>query len=396
MNGHTRLVAVLGLALAASVLPTAAAANNTLTPAEVAEGWILLFDGDTLFGWAPRGTAEWEVTHGVVTHRAGTGGGALSTTTEFGDFQLALDFWIDATANSGVLLRGPTRGEITAANAYEVNIYDAHEQWPTGSLNEVARTRGRPQTTGQWNHYDLTAQGEQLTVRLNGEEVVSAQDAKFHRGTIALQQYRGTGVVKFRNIKLRPLGLKSLFNGKDLTGWKEVPGHQSVYSVTPEGWLNVKNGNGDLQTEGRYGDFVFQLEIISHGTHLNSGVFFRALPGQFWSGYESQIRNQWRGEDRTKPVDYGTGGIYNRQPARKVVASDREWFTKTIVAQGPHLAVWVNGYQVSDFTDTRPPNENARQGYRAQPGVISLQGHDPTTDLSFRNLRIAQLPPARP
>ena len=51
------------------------------------------------------------------------------------------------------------------------------------------------------------------------------------------------------------------------------------------------------------------------------------------------------------------------------------------------MATWVNGIQVADFTDTRPANTNARQGYRAEPGVISLQGHDPTTDLSFRNLR---------
>jgi hypothetical protein len=78
------------------------------------------------------------------------------------------------------------------------------------------------------------------------------------------------------------------------------------------------------------------------------------------------------------------------------VSSDREWFTMTIAAHGPHLATWVNGVQVTDFTDARPPHENARQGYRSKAGVLSLQGHDPTTDLSFRNLRIAELPPARP
>ena len=65
------------------------------------------------------------------------------------------------------------------------------------------------------------------------------------------------------------------------------------------------------------------------------------------------------------------------------------------MAHGPHIAVWVNGIQVSDFTDTRPPNDNARNGYRSKPGVISIQGHDPTTDLSFRSLRIAEMPPPR-
>jgi hypothetical protein len=137
------------------------------------------------------------------------------------------------------------------------------------------------------------------------------------------------------------------------------------------------------------------LECISHGKHLNSGVFFRCLPGQFWSGYEAQIRNQWEGNDRSKPVDYGTGGIYNRQPARKVVSSDKEWFTMTVVAHGNHLAVWVNGYQTADFTDNRKANPSARKGSKVDKGPISLQGHDKTTNLSFRNIRIADLPKAK-
>jgi hypothetical protein len=199
--------------------------------------------------------------------------------------------------------------------------------------------------------------------------------------------------VKYRNIRLRPLSLESIFNGKDLTGWTPIPGRPSVFSVTPEGWLNVKNGNGDLQTDRKWGDFVLQLEIISNGKNLNSGIFYRANLGKFWEGYEAQIRNQWMGEDRTKPVDFGSGGIYNRQPARKVVSSDHEWFTMTVIAAGQHHSTWVNGYQVADFTDTAAPSEeNARRGSRTTPGSITIQGHDPTTDLSFRNIRVAELP----
>jgi hypothetical protein len=309
---------------------------------------------------------------------------------------LHAEFWADDLVNSGVFLRCPLRGEISATNAYEVNIFDPHEKWPTGSINEVAKSLELSKTTGQWNTYDITAEGDHLVVRLNGKTAVDVRNGRQARGLIGLQNLKGEGSVRFRNLKLKPLGMKKLFNGKDLTGWKEIPERKSVFSVTPEGWLNVKNGNGDLQSESEYQDFVFQLEIFSNGTHLNSGVFFRAEKGQFWSGYEAQIRNQWQGEDRTKPVDFGTGGIYNRQPARRVVSNDREWFTMTIVAHGPHLATWVNGYQVADFSDPRPPRESARQGYRATAGVLSLQGHDPTTDLSFRSLRIAGMPASTP
>ena len=377
-------------------LPAAAPKPNSLTPEEVSSGWLLLFDGEGLFGWAPRGEARWEVADGVIRPKAGSGGGLLSTTTEFADYQLHVEFWIDKQANSGVFLRGPTSGDITLSNAYEVNIFDAHAKWPTASLSGIAQPKRKAKTVGKWNSFDLTVRGNYFLVELNGKTALEAEDGRHARGVIALQQLDGKGEIRFRNLKLRPLGLKSLFNGKDLKGWTLIPDRKSVYSVTPQGWLNVKNGNGDLQSNAEYGDFVFQLDILSNGTHLNSGVFFRAEKGQFWSGYESQIRNQWEGDDRAKPVDYGTGGIYNRQPARRVVSSDREWFTMTMAAQGPHLATWVNGIQVTDFTDPRPSNDNARQGYRAKAGVLSLQGHDPTTDLSFRNLQIAELPPARP
>jgi hypothetical protein len=188
------------------------------------------------------------------------------------------------------------------------------------------------------------------------------------------------------------MGLKPIFNGKDLTGWKEIPGKKSRFTVAAGGELNVNDGPGDLQTEEQWQDFVLQLEVFSNGNHLNSGVFFRCIPGAFWSGYEAQIRNEWKGNDRTRPVDYGTGGIYNRQPARKVVSSDREWFLMTVAAEGNHLAVWVNGYQTADFTDTRPANPSARKGTKTDKGPISLQGHDPTTDLRFRKIRIAELP----
>src|SRR5262249_51362000 len=162
-----------------------------------------------------------------------------------------------------------------------------------------------------------------------------------------------------------------------------------------------------------YDDFVLQLECISNGKHLNSGIFFRCLPGQYQQGYEAQIRNEFKDKDQkytveeydpktnkltgkkevlSRAFDYGTGAIYRRMPARKQVSKDNEWFTMTVVARGRHLATWVNGIQQVDWTDNRPAGKNAREGYYDEAGCISIQGHDPTTDLSFRDLRIAALP----
>ena len=228
-------------------------------------------------------------------------------------------------------------------------------------------------------------------VKLDGQLVLDYTDPKPPgRGFIGLQ-YR-IGQIEFRNIKLKPLGTKSIFNGKDLTGWKTYPDMKSVFSVTPDGVMNVTDGKGQLETEGRYADFTLQLEVFSNGKGLNSGIFFRCIPGETMNGYESQIHNGYRDGDRTKPVDCGTGGIFRRQNARRVVADDFTWFTMTLHADDKHVACWVGGYPVCDWTDRREPDPNPRKGVREEAGTIQIQGHDPTTDLSFRNLRIAVLP----
>jgi hypothetical protein len=208
--------------------------------------------------------------------------------------------------------------------------------------------------------------------------------------------YGEEGKIELRNLKLRPANTKPLFTGKNLDGWsinKADPKRMaSKWGVTKDGELSLKNGPGDLVSDKEFDNFVLQLECKSLGKWLNSGVFFRCVPWQYQNGYEAQIHNGFKGDDRTKPVDFGTGAIYRRIPARKVVSDDNEWFTMTVVAEGKHIATWVNGYQTVDWTDDRPANDNPRNGYRAAKGSLSIQGHDPTTDLLFRNMRIAELP----
>ena len=104
-----------------------------------------------------------------------------------------------------------------------------------------------------------------------------------------------------------------------------------------------------------------------------------------------QLHNGIQDGDRTKPADSGTGAIFRRVAARYVVASDREFLTAVLIAQGDRFASWVNGYQVVNWQDTRKPSDNPREGRRLEAGHISLQGHDPTTDLDFRSIEIHTL-----
>ncbi len=64
----------------------------------------------------------------------------------------------------------------------------------------------------------------------------------------------------------------------------------------------------------------------------------------------------------------------------------------TVVAHGNHFAVWVNGYQTAEHSDNRPFNKSARKGRKDDKGPFSIQGHDPTTNLSFKNIRVSSYP----
>ena len=363
---------------------------NVLTEEELAEGWILLFDGETLFGWQAANDSDWKADGGVISASNGTPG-LLHTTSQFGNYALKLDFRGVAGGNSGIFLRTTPEPTDVTQQCYELNIADWDDNdFPTGSF--VQRKKCETQhDSADWQSLEVTADGPRFIVKLDGQQILDYTDPKpTGRGFIGLQ-YR-KGLIQFRNIKLKPLGAQSLFNGKDLSGWKTYPHMASVFSVKPDGWMHAAGGPGQLETEGTYGDFTLQLEARTNAKGLNSGIFFRCIPGDKMNGYECQIDNDYKDGDRSKPADCGTGGIFRRQNARKVVPDDMKPFCMTIHTDGPHMATWVNGYQVCDWTDTREPDANPRRGLRLEPGTIIIQGHDPTTDLSLRNFNLSPLP----
>jgi hypothetical protein len=372
------------------------AQHNALTPKEVSEGWVLLFDGESLFGWTGEGKSRWRAEEGVLTPDGDTGW--LRTNAAFADFELKCDWRTGPEGNSGLFLRS-AKGDNPHETGYELQIWNQHPQFPTGSLlNHIKAKRVTP-AADRWHSYEIRAVGDRWTVKLNGKTVLDGRDAKSRAGHIGLQ-FNKDNKIEFRNIKLRPLGLAPIFNGKSVDGWKEVappkPAKVPAIWTVKNGMLNVLHGGGQLETEGVWDDFILQIDIRANTDdpkrHPNSGIFFRGDPGAYWAGYESQIRNEFKGDDRTQPVDWGTGAIYNRVAARKIVAEDNKFFTKTLIANGSHMAVWIDGYLVTDWEDTRPPDASARKGLRTKAGTIALQAHDPTTNLDFRNIRLAPFP----
>jgi hypothetical protein len=359
-----------------------------------------LFDGESLFGWSEEGSAEWDVKDGAIVVESG-GAGWLRSNASFADFKLHAEFKTAADGNSGIFLRSAVEGQ-PHVTGYELQIWDGHPQYRTGSLVNHLAAKQVTRDPGQWHRFDVEVRGERWTVHFNGEKVLEGREGKSLAGHIGLQFNPGKPIA-FRNLKLQPLGLRPIFDGKTLSGWNVVdsprPAKEKPEWTVRQGVLHVEKGPGQLETTGTYRDYVLQLEVRANSQnpnhHPNSGIFLRGEPGKYWDGYESQIRNEFKEGDRAQPVDFGTGGIYRKVPTRRVVSSDNEFFTKTIQIRNRHIAVWVNGELVSDWEDPDPEGKDVRKGEaRLTPGTISLQAHDPTTNLDFRNIRLAEFPPS--
>ena len=360
-----------------------------LTRQEILDGWLSLFDGESLFGWKPVTDANWHVADGEIRVERGKLG-LLRTTSQFDDFELKLEFKCGAETNSGVFLRTSPNPRNPLTDCYELNITNRQDHpYPTGSL--VARVAAQIGLENNvWHQVKVIADGSRFQVWINQQQTVDFVDPKpLGRGYLGLQFNEGS--IAFRNIRLRPLNVEKIELDDGLTNWNLDKKLESQFAMTPNGELEIRGGRGQIETRQVYGDFIFSFLCRTNAIGLNSGVFFRCIPGELMNGYESQIQNQFKNGDRSDPVDCGTGGIFRRVNARRVNANDKSWFAKTIIANGPHFAVWVNGYQVSDWTDKRQPHPNPRKGLRLQPGTIIFQGHDPTTDILMKEIRVREI-----
>jgi hypothetical protein len=169
--------------------------------AQSAAAWTTLFDGSNLNNWNPIGNANWRLADGGVEASSGTG--FLVSKASYADFELRVEVWVDPAANSGVFIRCSNPSEITAMNAYEVNIFDMRPDpaYRTGAIVNVAKPMSMVNAGNRWNTLEIGAKGPRLTVRLNDTPMVDVQDMTHARGPIALQY--GAGIVKFRNVQIR-------------------------------------------------------------------------------------------------------------------------------------------------------------------------------------------------
>jgi|SRR5215472_1047511 len=388
------------------VATSVAAADNSISKLEADDGWLLLFDGESLFGWTAMGAAHWQVAEGSLS--AASDGGYLRSNSAFADFTLKLDFRATADADSRIDARAAIDGD-PAETGYPIQIGDTKPVWPTGSIVKYFKAEAVHATPGQWHNVEATFSGDRISVKLDGRKVAEGQNSRAKAGVLMFGCSKA-GRVQFRNIKLKPLITKALFNGSDLSGWKTVgppppkkkgmlkkvipvgggKAKEAQWSVA-SGAIHGQGGVGQLETTAMYDDFVLQLAIRTNartkGEHAEGGIFFRGDAGQLSTGYEVPVRNDYRSGNRSLALPDSTGSIKGLQQARKVLSSDNQYFTETVAAYGRHIQVWIDGFPVSDFQDSR-----AEGIARIVAGTVSLQSPDEKANLDFRNIRLAQLP----
>ena len=422
--------AALLMGIAASCAPS----HNTLTKKEAAEGWVLLFDGETTNGWRNYNSTDpntaWHVVDGCLQAK-GSGDdatGYIVTEKEYENFILSWDWKLSKGGNSGMIyhvvesprfsvpyVTGPEYQLIDVEGWEEANAPTKLEEWQklgvdyAMHLPDQSKMKVNPQ--GEWNNSMIVFDNGHVEHWLNGEKIVEfeawtddwfARKASGKWGNATEYGLASKGVIclqdhgypaSFRNIKIKELPRKagktvSLFNGKDLTGW-ELFGSMRV-SVDNEGNLVTQNGEdlqyGYLGTREYYKDFDLTVEFKQE-SNGNSGLFFHSF---VHGGYESNVVNGWQCEVAPKGNDtggiyesYGRGWLVQIPDEKEDIIKEGEWNTLRLRVEGNKVQTWLNGEAMIEIDD---------ELIGSKTGRIMLQIHDGNNiTVKWRNFNLTTL-----
>ena len=175
----------------------------------------------------------------------------------------------------------------------------------------------------------------------------------------------------------------SLFNGKDLTGWKTHPDDKAKWEVV-DGMIVGTGPVGHLYSEkGDYKNFKYKLEV-SISDKGNSGQYFRTKFSKGFpkpnEGLEAQINSS--GGDKVR-----TGSLYNVKECliyEQLVKPDT-FFTQEVLADGDHVVIKVNG---KITVDTKLAGDKAK----ILEGHLAIQQHDPGSTVKIKKIEVIELP----
>lgn len=174
----------------------------------------------------------------------------------------------------------------------------------------------------------------------------------------------------------------TLFNGKDLTGWRlRRPEKINGWSVrdgllvndTPKTDFSATGAYGNLRTDEVFGDFKLHIEFLI-GKDRNSGIYLRGM-------YEAQVVDR---DSRMQGIS-GPGAIFGRvAPTENAGLEGGSWQTYDLTLVDRHITVVLNGVKVIDNQPVPGPTGGAMHTDPMSPGPIYLQGDH--TSVQYRNI----------
>lgn len=190
-------------------------------------------------------------------------------------------------------------------------------------------------------------------------------------------------------------GFVSIFNGKDLTGWKVNP--ESPSSIRAEDGMIIIDGkrthafyDGEVGNHD-FKNFEFKAKVKTF-ENANSGIYFHTKyqeSGWPSAGYECQVNNTH--SDKKK-----TGGLYAVQDNFDEVAKDGVWFDYHIKVEGKHVVIKIDGKVITDYTEPEnPAHLKSMPGRKIGSGTICLQAHDPKSVVHYKDLKLKILPDSK-
>lgn len=175
----------------------------------------------------------------------------------------------------------------------------------------------------------------------------------------------------------------SLFNGKNLDGWK-VYGTEKWY--VDNGELICESGPdkeyGYLATTNEYKNFILNLEFYQQSDG-NSGVFFRSsIEGVIISGWQVEVAPPGNNSGGIYE-SYGRGWLVKPDPKYDNIIKMQSWNLMKIMVDGDNVKTWINGIEMVDITDPFIGDAN---------GSIALQIHDGGgIKVRWRNLELTPI-----
>ena len=195
-------------------------------------------------------------------------------------------------------------------------------------------------------------------------------------------------------------GWVALFDGKTLDGWRasennaiEANGGIPTFTVA-DGCIKVKGARSHLFYTGpvagaRFKNFEWKADILTK-KGANSGMYFHtAYQEKGWpsAGYEVQV-NQTHGDRRKTGGLYGVSDVMDVSPAK-----DDEWFTQHVIVWDKLVVVKVNDKVTTRYVEPEGVGGQAGfKGRRLSSGTLALQGHDPQSEVYFKNVMVRLQP----